>query len=203
MFIAQRDIGNVPVADGEIAQNGIRAERIVFHTLNGGLGEAAVGGGVLRRDVAGRFFVVSLCEKRHVDIVKCVVTDDRINDAAPHKDPKFFFLDVAAVPAGYGVKRVSFDHGIFPVFHLDRTLDTVLEGAVQHVYVGVVFVRREAVGVDAAVKVIKTAVLYRDINIRRLVKFRVFSVKSVCHFVRSIQVDGTALSIFIVRKITV
>ena len=106
-----------------------------------------------------------------------------IGSMAPHEDSKFFLLDVAAVPAGYGVKRISFDHGVFPVFHLDRTLDAVLERAVQYVDVGVVFVRREAVGVDAAVEVVETAVLYRDIDIRRLVKFGVFSVETVRHFI--------------------
>ena len=66
-----------------------------------------------------------------------------------------------------------------------------------------VFIWRKTMGVNAAVKVVETAVLNRNIENRCFVKFGILSIETIGYFIRCIKVDRTALSVFIIFKGTV
>ena len=196
VVIAFRNVTNLPVGDREIAEYGVRSQRIVLHALNRGLRKAAV----RWRETDVAVFVVPLCEKRQIDMVKRIFRDDRINDAASHKYTEFFGLNIIAVPAGYHINRIPADDRVLPVLHHDRALHGVAERAVKHPDIRVVFVDGIAVGVDAAVQILKFAVCDRHIFIRRPVKFGILTVEAVRCLVRRIDVDGAPLAVFVVGK---
>ena len=139
MFVTLSDIQDIVVVDGKIPEDGIGSQSVLFHCLNGSGGKTVVGGGIARRDVPRGLFV-SFGIKWHVNVLESISADDGIDHAAPHEDSEFLFLDIVPIPALYTIDGVSTDHCVFPVFHHDRTLDTVSEGAVQDLNVGVVFI---------------------------------------------------------------
>ena len=66
-----------------------------------------------------------------------------------------------------------------------------------------VFIRGIAVGVNAAVKVIKSAVFNCHVDIRGFIELGIFSVEAIGQFVRRVNIDGAPLSVFVIGKGTV